>query len=215
MTQLPITAVVFDIGGVLLDWNPRHLYRTVFDDHEEADRFLDEICTLDWHVQHDHGTPMDQTIPHLVAQHPHYASEIEAWRDRYIDMVAGYIDGMVELLAALRNAGLAIYALSNMPSEMMPRLQAAYPILSDFDGVIVSGDELVMKPDPRIYRLLTERFGLRPERTVFVDDMPANVDAAWQLGFRGVRFESASQLRDALRRWGVDGLVPVETTDDH
>jgi 2-haloacid dehalogenase len=215
MAQPPITAVVFDIGGVLLDWNPRHLYRSVFDEPDEADRFLREVCTFEWHVQHDRGTPMDETIPHLVAQHPHYASEIEAWRDRYIDMVAGYIDGMVELLTTLRDAGVAIYALSNMPSEMMPRLRLAYPVMDEFAGVIVSGDELVMKPDPRIYRLLTERFGLRPEHTVFVDDMPANVDAAWQLGFRAVRFESAPQLRAALRRWGVGGLVAVETANDH
>jgi len=214
MARPPIRAVVFDIGGVVLDWSPRHLYRSVFDDPDEADRFLREVCTLEWHVQHDHGTPMEHTIPLLVAQHPHYATQIEAWRDRYLDMVAGYVEGMVDLLAALRATGMPTYALTNMPAEMMPQLRDAYPVIAAFEGAIVSGDELVMKPDPRIYRLLTERFGLRPEHTVFVDDVPANVDAAWQLGFRAVRFESAPQLREALRRWGVD-LSTADRADGH
>ncbi len=203
MLQTPVSAVVFDLGGVVLDWSPRHLYRTVFDDPDELDYFLGEICTLEWHAQHDHGRAMAETIPVLAEQHPDYAAPIGAWRERYIDMVDGYIDGMPGLLDELRVAGVPRFALTNMPAEVVDDLCAAFPIIGQFDGMIVSGEELVMKPDPEIYRRLATRFELDPGRTVFVDDMAVNVDAAWELGFRAVRFESATELRRELVRWGL------------
>jgi 2-haloacid dehalogenase len=203
LAQQPINAVVFDLGGVVLDWNPRHLYRSVFDDPDEVDYFLREICTLEWHEQHDNGRAMAETIPLLAEQHPNYAEAIGVWRERYVDMVGGYIDGMSSLLDELATAGVARYALTNMPAEVVVELRAAFPILDEFDGMIVSGKELVMKPDPEIYRRLTTRFDLDPARTVFVDDMAVNVDAAWELGFRAVRFESAAKLRPELVRWGL------------
>jgi 2-haloacid dehalogenase len=203
MAQLPIGAVVFDLGGVVIDWNPRHLFRELFTDAEEVEYFLAEICTLEWHAQHDQGRDMAETIPVLCERHPAYASHISAWRERYVDMVDGYIEGMPDLLDELRAAGVPRYALSNMPAEVIGELRAAFPLLDLFDGVIVSGEELVAKPDPEIYRLLSRRFQLDPATTVFVDDMAVNVDAAWQLGFRAVRFESATNLRQALARWGL------------
>lgn len=203
MAENRIDAVVFDLGGVVLDWNPRHLYRQVFDDHEEVEHFLTTVCTLEWHAQHDAGVSMAETIPSLVAEHPHLAGQIAAWRVRYLDMVSGYVDGMEELVDEVRATGIATYALTNMPAEVVAELIEAFPIVSGFEGMIVSGEELVMKPDPEIYRRLASRFGLDPARTVFVDDVAANVDAAWTLGFRAVRFESALGLRRALARWGV------------
>ena len=203
MAQQPVNAVVFDLGGVLLDWNPRHLYRTVFDDPDEVDYFLREICTLDWHAQHDNGRSMAETIPLLAEQYPNYAGPIGEWRARYVDMVGGYIDGMPSLLDELGAAGVPRYALTNMPAEVVDELLAAFPILDQFDGMVVSGVELVMKPDPEIYRRLSTRFDLEPARTVFVDDMAVNVDAAWELGFRAVRFESTADLRPELVRWGL------------
>ena len=203
MGQLPVTAVVFDLGGVVLDWNPRHLYRHVFAEPEDVDYFLREICTLEWHAQHDQGRAMNETIPILSAQHPDYAGPIAAWRERYLDMVDGYIDGMPELLDELEVAGVPRFASTNMPADVLGELLAAFPILASFDGMIVSGEELVVKPDPEIFRRLAQRFELDPARTVFVDDMPINVDAAWQLGYRAVRFESAPELRRALIRWGL------------
>jgi 2-haloacid dehalogenase len=208
--EAPVTAVVFDLGGVVVDWDPRHLYRQLFTENHELDTFLDEICTLAWHAQHDGGRPMAETIPLLVEQHPAYASEIRAWRKRYVDMIAGYVDGIPELIDELRALGLPLYALTNMPADVLGELLAAHPVLAGFDGMVVSGEELVMKPDPEIYRRLATRFGLVPHQTVFVDDVAANVDAAWELGFRAVRFESGAHLRDVLARWGVplDGRTP-------
>lgn len=198
-----VSAVVFDLGGVVVDWNPRHLYRQLITDDAELDAFLAEVCTLAWHAQHDGGRPMDETIPLLVAEHPTYATEIRAWRERYVDMVAGYLDGVPELIEELRALGLPLYALTNMPADVLEELLVAHPVLAGFDGMVVSGQELVTKPDPEIFRRLTTRFGLAPQRTVFVDDVAANVDAAWELGFRAVRFESGAHLRRILARWGV------------
>jgi 2-haloacid dehalogenase len=198
-----VDAVVFDIGGVVVDWNPRHLYRQVFDDHDDVEQFLATVCTLDWHAQHDAGVPMAETIPDLVAEHPHLAEQIAVWRTRYVEMVAGYVPGMDELVGEIRAAGVPTYALTNMPAEVLTDLVDAYPVMSEFEGMVVSGEELVTKPDPEIFRRLASRFGLDPRRTVFVDDVPANVDAAWTMGFRAVRFESEPQLRRALAHWGV------------
>lgn len=203
-----IDAVVFDLGGVVLDWHPRHLYQQVFGDPAEADEFLQVVCTLQWHAQHDAGTPMERTIPLLVAEHPHLADEIRAWRTRYVEMVAGYVEGAVELIGDLQASGVRTLALTNMPSEVVGELVEAFPVLDCFEGMVVSGDELVTKPDPEIYRRLVQRFGIEPRRAVFVDDMPVNVDAAWTLGFRAVRFESSAQLRRVLHSWGVPIAPP-------
>lgn len=203
LTHPPVKTVVFDLGGVVLDWDPRHLYRKVFDDQAAVEQFLTTVCTLEWHAQHDQGRPMDETLPRLCDEHPHLATEISLWRERYIEMVAGYIEGMVEVLDELDRVGVPRYALTNMPAEVLPELRQAFPVLEVFDGMIVSGQEQLAKPEPAIFRLLTERFGLEPAETVFVDDVPANVDAAWTLGFRGIRFESAHQLRRVLAAWGL------------
>lgn len=201
--EAPVAAVVFDLGGVVVDWNPRHLYRQLFADDDELETFLGEVCTLAWHAQHDGGRPMAETIPLLAAQHPSYANEIHAWRERYVDMIGGYLDGIPALIGELRALGVPLYALTNMPADVLDDLLAAHPVLSGFDGMVVSGQELVMKPDPEIYRRLATRFGLVPRQTVFVDDVAVNVDAAWEQGFRAVRFESEAHLRDLLVRWGV------------
>ena len=128
-------------------------------------------------------------------------------------MVAGYVDGMPELIADLRSASIPIFALTNMPAEVLSELRAAFPLIEMFDGMVVSGEELVMKPDPEIYHRLAQRFGLEPNDTVFVDDMPVNVDAAWELGFRAVRFESAAALRSTLAGWGLP--IAIESEAQH
>jgi 2-haloacid dehalogenase len=194
-----IDAAVFDLGGVLLDWDPRHLYREVFDDEAEVERFLTEVCTLEWHFQHDAGTPFEETIPALAAKHPEYAEAIAMWETRYVDMVAGEVPGTADVLRSLDDLGVALYALTNMPAEVVVDI-VDYDWVRLFRGVVVSGVELVTKPDPAIYRVLLDRYGLDPARTLFVDDRADNVDAAARLGFRAVRFTDAETLRREVDR---------------
>jgi 2-haloacid dehalogenase len=201
-----IEAVVFDIGGVLLDWNPRHLYRKLFDDEAEMDRFLDEVCTLEWHAAHDLGTPFETSCAQLAAEHPERAEMIWAWGRRSEEMVAGPIAGTVEILHALQAKGVRCYALTNMEAETYPLRRERYAFLRSLDGTVVSSAEGVAKPDAEIYQRLLARFGLEPSATVMVDDSPRNVQAALALGMQAVRFESPEGLRRWFERAGV--LVP-------
>jgi 2-haloacid dehalogenase len=197
------TAVVFDLGGVLLDWNPRHLYRKLFDDEAEMDRFLSEVCTLEWHHAHDLGVPPEQTVPPLVEAHPEYAEHIWAWPRRSEEMVAGPIDESVEILRALKERGVPVYALTNMEAWTYPGRLDRYPFLRWFDGTVVSGFEGVAKPDRKVFELLLDRFGLTPESTLFIDDSAKNVAAARAAGIQAIEFESPAQLRQSLEQAGV------------
>ncbi len=200
----PIDAAVFDIGGVLLDWDPRHLYRKLFGGDEPAmERFLAEVCTLEWHAAHDLGVPFAQSCGRLAAQHPEQADLIWAWGRRSEEMVAGPIAGTVELLQELKQRGIRCYALTNMESETYPLRLARYEFLGWFDGTVVSSSEGIAKPDPAIFELALHRFELEPGRTVLIDDSAANVVAAESLGMQAVRFESAPQLRGWLYDAGV------------
>jgi HAD superfamily hydrolase (TIGR01509 family) len=188
--------VIFDVGGVLVDWDPRHLYREVFDDEDEMERFLAEVCTWEWHHRHDAGVPFAESIPALTNAFPEHAPLIAMWEDRYLDMVPGEIPGIVDVVRALHERGTRLLVLSNMPAEVWPPLRDRFEWFSLFDGAVISGDERVVKPDPSIYRILVDRFAVEPATTAFVDDRPENIAAANALGFRGVLFTGA----DALRR---------------
>ena len=198
-----IDAVVFDLGGVLVDWDPRHLYRQLFDDEEDMERFLGEICTLEWHVAHDLGHSIDDSCAALAQQHPDHAELIRAWAERSEDMVRGAIDGTVQILRELKDRGTRCYALSNMERETFPLRLERFDFLTWFDGYVISGLEGVVKPDRRIFEILIERFDLEPARTLFVDDSPANVYAAEIVGLRGRVFESSERLREELQGFGL------------
>lgn len=195
-----IDAVVFDIGGVLLDWDPRYLYRKLFDDESEMNRFLEQVCTMEWHERHDLGYSVLESCEKLATAHPEHAGVIRAWERRSEEMVAGPIDGSIEILRELRQLGVPCYALTNMERETYPRRVARYPFLRWFDGSVVSGFEGVAKPDPKIFELLLSRFDLRPSRTLVIDDSVANVKAARSVGMRALRFRSPARLRGELRR---------------
>jgi 2-haloacid dehalogenase len=198
-----LTTVVFDVGGVLLDWNPRYLYRKLFDDEAEMDRFLSEVCTMEWHHAHDLGVAPEQTVPPLVEAHPEYAEHIWAWPRRSEEMVAGPIEESVEILRALKKQGVPVYALTNMESWTYPGRCERYPFLRWFDGTLVSGFEGVAKPDPRVFELLLDRFGLNAASTLFIDDSPKNVIAARAAGIQAIEFESPAQLRQGLEQAGL------------
>jgi 2-haloacid dehalogenase len=196
-------AVVFDLGGVLLDWNPRYLYRKLFDDEAEMDRFLSEVCTMEWHHAHDLGVPPEQTVPPLVEAHPEYADHIWAWPRRSEEMLAGPIEESVDILRALKDQGVPVYALTNMETWTYPGRRDRYPFLRWFEGTVVSGFEGVAKPDPRIYELLLDRFGLQAQTTLFIDDSAKNVLAARGVGMQAMRFESPGGLREELVAAGL------------
>jgi 2-haloacid dehalogenase len=192
-----IEAVVFDIGGVLVDWDPRHLYRQVLASDDEVERFLAEVCTWPWHTQHDLGRPMAETIPELSAQFPEHAAAIALWHDRYGDMIAGEVPGTVDVVRDLHAAGTRLLVLSNMPADVL-HVFDRFDWFDLFDGIVVSGHERVIKPDPAIYQVLVDRHGAEPSTTAFVDDRIENVEAATALGFRGIHFTDAAALRAEL-----------------
>jgi 2-haloacid dehalogenase len=201
--RTPIDAVVFDIGGVLLDWNPRYLYRALFHDDAAMERFLAEVCTMEWHLANDLGTPYDVSCAALAAEHPEHAEMIWAWGRRSEEMIAGPIAGTVEILRELKQRGIGCYALTNMEAETYPQRVARYEFLRWFDGTVVSSAEGVAKPDAEIFLRLLHRFGLVAATTLMVDDNPANVAAAAALGMQAIRFESPEQLRRWLQNAGV------------
>jgi 2-haloacid dehalogenase len=198
-----VDAVVFDLGGVLIDWNPRHLYRQLFDDEAAMEDFLANVCTLDWHVAHDLGRGTAESCAELALEHPEHASMILAWADRSEDMIGGAIEETVSILSELRAAGVPCYVLSNMEPETFPLRLERFEFLHWFDGHVVSGMEGLVKPDPKIFRRLLRRFDLQASRTLFIDDSEVNVRAAAEIGINAVLFESAAQLRAHLETVGL------------
>jgi 2-haloacid dehalogenase len=207
MGEAAIEAVVFDVGGVLLDWNPRHLYRKLFEEREEMDSFLEEICTLQWHAKHDRGYPTERSCAELAARHPEHAEEIWAWAHRSEEMISGPIDQTVEILRELLDGGVRCFALTNMERETYPRRLERYPFMRWFEGTVVSGFEGISKPDAGIFELLLERFGLEPANTLMIDDSPLNLSTARSLGMQTVLFSSPPALRAALEQAGLLGAA--------
>jgi 2-haloacid dehalogenase len=199
-----IRAVVFDLGGVCIDWDPRYLYRKLFDGDDEAmERFLAEVCNQEWNAQQDSGRPWADAIESLSREHPESRALIEAFRERWSEMLGGAIEETVQILDELRTAGVPIFALSNWSAETFPLARPRFPFLDWFDGIVISGAEGIRKPDPRIFRLLLERHGLRVETTAFVDDVAENVAAAEAIGMVGLVFRDGDTLRRDLRRLGL------------
>jgi 2-haloacid dehalogenase len=196
--SVPVKAVVFDLGGVLIDWDPRYLYRKLLADEVAVEEFLATVCTPEWNAEQDRGRPFAEGVAELVERHPAHAAAIAAYSERWEEMLAGDIPGTVELLAELRAAGTPLYALTNWSAETFVIARQRFEFLSWFDGVVVSGEERMIKPDPAFFRLLLERFGLAPEATFYVDDSQANVAAARRLGLDAVRFTGPGQLRREL-----------------
>jgi 2-haloacid dehalogenase len=203
-----INAVAFDLGGVLIDWNPRYLYRQLFADPAEMEDFLARICTSDWHRAHDLGEDVTASCRGLAAQYPDHQEMIMAWAERGEEMAPGQLESTVQVLAELKAAGMPCYALSNMEPDAFAIRRARFPFMKWFDGHVISGLEGVAKPDRRIFEILLQRHGLEPPSTVFVDDQERNVAAARALGITALRFTSAPQLSQDLLALGITGLTP-------
>lgn len=191
--------VVFDLGGVLLQWNPRFLYRKLFAGDEAAmEHFLATVCTVEWNERQDAGRTFADAVAELMPRHADKVDLIEAFGRRFDEMIPGAIEGTVGILADLRRANVPRYALTNFSAETFPAQRRRFAFLSWFHGIVVSGEEGVIKPDPRIFRILLERYGIAPEDSVFVDDSPMNAAAAAALGMHGIPFRSPELLRREL-----------------
>jgi 2-haloacid dehalogenase len=193
-----VKAAVFDLGGVLIDWDPRYLYRKLLADEGEVEEFLATVCTPEWNAEQDRGRPFAEGVAELVERHPAHAAAIAAYHERWPEMLAGDLPGSVAVLADLRAAGVPLYALTNWSAETFVVARERFAFLDWFDGLLVSGEERIVKPDPAIFELLLDRFGLDPASTFYVDDSEANVAAAAALGLDAVRFTGPGQLRRDL-----------------
>ncbi len=197
-------AVVFDLGGVLIDWNPRYLYRSLFDGDEAAmERFLAEVCTPAWNAEQDAGRSWHEAVETLIALHPDQRDLIAAYDERWEEMLGGAIEGTVDLLADLRRAGVKLAALSNWSAEKFPFARSRYAFLDWFETLVISGEVGMSKPDPRIFRHLLEQTGFEPGSTVYVDDVPANVAIAAELRMTALQFRDPATLRGELDGLGL------------
>jgi len=192
-------SVIFDLGGVLLDWDPRHLYRKLFDGDDAAmERFLAEICTMAWHLQHDAGRPFVETCAELKREHPGHDALIDAFAHRHEEMTAGPITGTVALLERLAAHGVPLYAITNFPAETFPLARKKFEFLGLFRDVAVSGVERVVKPSAEIFNILLRRNGLVAAESVFIDDSIKNVESARTLGLHAIHFRDTAQAIAAL-----------------
>jgi 2-haloacid dehalogenase len=194
------SVVVFDLGGVLIDWDPRHLYRKLIEDEAEMERFLAEICSPEWNGRQDAGRSFAEAVAELVALHPGQRLLIEAYHLRWPEMVAGAFDDTVAIVEELKAGGHELHALTNWSAETFALTRPRFAFLDWFETILVSAEEGLVKPDAAIFHLLLERIGRPAEACLFIDDSRKNVDAAAALGFDAIHFQSA----DALRRELVD-----------
>jgi 2-haloacid dehalogenase len=206
------SVAVFDLGGVLIDWNPRYLYRKLFHGDDAAmEHFLTTVCTPSWNAQQDAGRSFAEACNTLKLEHPAHGELIDVWIQRHEEMVTGPIAGTVDILGELRARGVPLYALSNWSAETFPTSLKRFEFLRWFKGVLLSGEVRLIKPDPRIFQLFFETHGIDPAHAVYIDDLPSNVEAAAALGMHGILFTDPSALRCELVKLGL--LEPVGQID--
>ena len=194
------TNIVFDLGKVLIDWDPRHLYRKLLPNENEMEWFLENVCNDEWNIKHDKGQSFDKGISELSKLYPQYTDLIKNWFDRWEEMLGGPIEDTVELLAELKKLDFPLYILSNWSAETYPKAEKIYAFLKWFDGKIISGEVGKVKPDPEIYHILTKKYNLEPKNSVFIDDKLINIEAANLIGFHGIHFKNAVSLRNDLKK---------------
>lgn len=200
----PLNAVLFDLGAVLIDWNPRYLYRPIFDGDEAAmERFLNEVVAPEWNHQIDLGKSFAEAVAERSREFPQHAELIALWKEGWPTMLRDVIHESVEILAQLRGRGHRLCALTNWSAETFPIARRRFEFLQWFEDIVVSGEVKLAKPDPRIFTLTIERCRLDPSRTLFIDDNPRNVEAGRNAGMHALAFTGPQQLREDLRRLGL------------
>ncbi|MBP6812094.1 MAG: HAD family phosphatase [Saprospiraceae bacterium] len=199
-----ISTIIFDLGGVLIDWNPEYVFQKVIPDADRRAYFFQHICTHDWNVEQDAGRPIAVATELLVTQHPEWEPEIRDFYGRWEEMLGGPIQDTVELLRELCEQGQhRLLALTNWSAETFPVALARYEFLQWFEGIVVSGDEGTRKPFPDIYQILLDRYQVDPAAAVFIDDSHTNVLGAEALNINGIHFQSPTQLRETFKEWNV------------
>ena len=196
-----IDTIIFDLGAVLIDWNPRHLFRKIIADEERMEHFLANVATGEWNEQQDAGRPVAQAMDLLAAEHPEWEPEIRAFYGRWDEMLAGPIQGTLDILSELKSANhKRLFALTNWSAETFPIARERYDFLQWFEGIVVSGEEKLKKPDPAFYQILFSRYEVDPARALFIDDSPRNIAAGQELGMTTILFESPEALAVELDR---------------
>lgn len=194
-----INTIIFDLGNVLIDWNPRYVYRHIFDNDEKIDWFFATICTNEWNEMQDAGRSLQEATEELVVKHPEYEKEVRAFYGRWEEMLGGAIQETVEIFQSLKRQNkFRFYALTNWSAETFPVALQRYDFLKWFDGIVMSGEERTRKPFPDIYRILLNRYQVDPSRAIFIDDSLRNIKGAEVVGINGIHYQSPHQLREAL-----------------
>ena len=191
-------SVIFDVGKVLFEWDLRHLFAKLIDDADQLEWFVSNVVTPEWHFQHDAGRPLAEMVPERQAEFPDHAHLIDAYAGRFNETIPGPVPGSIELVERLDAAGVPLFAITNFGHEFWQGFRPTQPVFDRFRDVIVSGTERLMKPDPAIYALAIERFGIDPAGALFIDDNPANVAGAEAAGIAAHRFENATALEAEL-----------------
>lgn len=201
-----IKAIIFDIGGVLLDWDPRYVYRDIFPQIDHMEWFLENVCSTDWNLQQDKGRSFNEGMHVLKKQYPKFENEIDVFWKRWSEMVKGEINGTVAILRELKK-NYEIYGLTNWSFETFPLVKNRFDFIADFDGIIVSGEEGYIKPDEALYKILLQKYNLRATECIFIDDNVENVMASIKLGFVAIHFTNPIALKLELQKLQIQGFI--------
>jgi 2-haloacid dehalogenase len=194
-----VDTIIFDLGNVLIQWDPRHLYRKILKDEEEVTWFLQNICTADWNDQQDAGRSFQEATEELIHKHPEWEIAIRAWYDRWQETIPGDVKDSVKILEEIKQSGrYKLYALTNWSAETFPWALENFSFLHWFEGIVVSGIEKKRKPFPEIFHLLLDRYKVDPARALFIDDNVKNIEGGKAVGLNTILFESPQQLRASL-----------------
>ncbi|HVB03714.1 MAG TPA: HAD family phosphatase [Chitinophagaceae bacterium] len=203
-SNLTINNIIFDLGGVLIDWNPYYLYRKIFTKDEEIAEFLAEVCTPQWNEEQDAGRPLAVATELMIQLHPSNEPEIRAYYGRWQEMLGNHFEDTVTILEGLKKSGkYHLYALTNWSAETFPVALERYNFLSWFEGIVVSGTEMTRKPFPEIFQIILKRYHISPETALLIDDSLRNLNGAKYCGISGIHFQSAGQLKIDLEKWGI------------
>jgi 2-haloacid dehalogenase len=193
-----IKAIIFDFGNVLLEWNPRHVYRRFFQSEEEMEKFLHDVDFTDWNLQQDKGRPFAEGVSELSKQFPQYAELIQAYHDNWIHSIGNSLTGTIEIMKRLKKAGYQLYGLSNWSAETFPMARRKYDFFNLLDDIVISGEVGAIKPEPAIFEIMLKRIGRPAAECLFIDDALANIEAARAMGFATVHFQSPERLENEL-----------------